>query len=81
MASPTIVYDFSELREDVHAVETDVEAIQTQISGIDLKLTELVGTSATLTEKHNEQIYLGMLTCGLIAILIGICFVGIFKGR
>lgn len=34
------VYDFSELREDVHAVETDVEAVQTQISELNSQMSD-----------------------------------------
>lgn len=85
MATPTIVYDFSELREDVHAVETDVEAIQTQISDMQelfsKQHTELVGYEIQQVDRHNDNVVIGVLHCGLLGLLIGISFVNIFKSR
>ena len=72
------VYDITELLDEVKNVETQMS----EIISINSELTEneTIFLQQVLDNQSNSVI-LNMLLCGLLGIIIGICFVNIFKSR
>lgn len=68
----TVFYD--EYGFEVTTSSTELEAICSYVS-------DMNDLTAEIEEYQMNQMFISMLTCGLLGIIIGICFVNIFKNR
>lgn len=72
------VYDISELIDELKNVETQMSEIVSLNSDLSDNFNQFMLQSL---DNQTNDIILNMLSCGLLGIIIGICFVNIFKSR
>lgn len=79
----------SEVHEDVKIVETQIselvsvqsEQVSEIVSAMNDNFLSTTDIMNQTLEKQSETLVTNMLICGLLGLIIGICFVNIFKSR